>query len=171
MEGSQVSNVFYRYIRPTRFDETRLEFNTYPKGGVCLRFEETPEGGLWFSHSRCHPDDHFNKAVARKVADERARIIKSDPVLLSALGAIRYSQDASDLAMFVFDHCREWDLTAKSSSPMSLYLKIEWLRLADALEHLLRGNHREVEKGRIWITAAHAAEMVASYRQIEEQFK
>jgi hypothetical protein len=163
MEGQEVSNPFYRYIRPTRFDETRLEFNTQPRGGICLRFEETPEAGLWFTFSRCHPEDPFNKALAKKLADARAVVIKSDPAALAAIGAIGYSQDVTELAASVIDHCRSWKWSSSIGPLVAHYMGIEWLGFADALDELMAANHREKEKGRIWLTAARAMEMASIY--------
>lgn len=162
-----MSSLFYRYIRPIRFDETRLEFNTQPKGGICLRFEETPEGWLWFTFSRCHPEDLFNRAVAKKLADERAINLKSDPSALAAIGAIPHNEQADILAWGVVQHCRSWKWSSSISPLVSHYMAIEWLGFADALEDLLMANEREKEKGRVWITAAHAMDSAASYSRLQ----
>jgi len=156
---------FYRYLRPVRFDTSRLEFNTLPNGGVCLRFDENEWAGLTFSAARCHEDDHFNKGVARKIADSRMAVIKNDPRLLEAASIPYVTEDTNDLAALVIDRCEQWQPSPETHTLVSHYLSIEWKGLAQQLFKLLLQNSQEREKGAAFITAAHALELAAAYQE------
>ena len=161
-----MNRVFYRYIRPISFDPKRMDFNTQPRGGVCLRFEKLGEtDDVLFTYSRCHPDDHFSKSVAKKVADHRAGLAKTDVRLAEAMAPNMngIEEDSETLTCFLIAYCREFD-ASKYPFLISHYLAIEWLGFADALERIMRHNQREKEIARIWQTAAGAMEMAEAYK-------
>jgi hypothetical protein len=166
--GEEVNRVFYRYIRPVKFDTKRFEFNTLPNGGICLRFERHADTeDVLFTYSRCHPDDHFNKAVAKKIADERAERAKSDVRLLAAMsphmGGV--GESAEELCAFLIAYCSEFD-PADYPFLIAHYLSIEWKGFVEALERIVKHNQREMEIGRVWMTAAGAVEAMHQYVQI-----
>lgn len=142
-------NVFYRYIRPQRFNPRRVELMTMPKGGICLRFEELPEGDLFFTYARCHPTEFFNKDVARTIADDRAEVAKSDERVLSLLRELPYHQLTSFLVSFVIDRCRKMD--ASTEHPLvQHYMQAEYAGFADVLEDMTRRNIHEAEVCETW---------------------
>ena len=154
---SEMNRVFYRYIRPVKFDTSRLEFDTLSNGGVCLRFERNPDGTTLFTYSRCHSEDHFNKAVAKLVADQRATAAKSDDRLLSTMSPDMHSvgEDAESLVYFIMAYCSEFD---PSDHPFLIahYLSIEWKGFVEALSRIMKHNAKQREIGSIWIAAATA---------------
>lgn len=160
--------VFYRYLRPVKFDTRRLEFDTLSSGGVCLRFEEDLDGTLWFTHARCHPNDHFNKKVAKRIADERAAEVRLDPRLKAACGGLAYTKNTEELAVAVANHCEFWVPPEGTHEVVSFYLSIEWHGLSDVIERILRSNDLQRRIGGIWITAAHAGAAMQMYKDTSE---
>ena len=159
--------IFYRYIRPISFDTKRMEFNTQPHGGICLRFEKLGDTDEYlFTYARCHPQDHFNKVVAKRVADHRAKVAKTDVRLAGAMapnmGGV--PQDADSLAYFLIAYCREFN-PEEYPFLISHYLQVEWRGFADALERIVKHNAREKEMAQVWFTAAHALELAAAYEE------
>lgn len=159
----KVMNVFYRYLRPIRFDSKRLEFVTLPNGGICLRFEEDLDGTLWFTHARCHPDDHFNKRVAKQIADWRAAQVKYDPMRKAACGGLKYAQDTTELAHAVANHCENWTPPNASHEPVGIYLKMEWKGLAEAIDRMGDANWAQYQMCDIWLSSAHALHLTEFY--------
>ena len=142
-------NAFYRYIRPQRFNPRRVELMTMPKGGICLRFEELPEGDLFFSYARCHSTEYFSKDVARVIADDRAAVAKSDVRVLQQLRLIPYSQNTDLLVRSVIRRCRAIDVS--SEHPLiQHYMKVDYADLADVLERLHQSNIREEQTCEAW---------------------
>jgi hypothetical protein len=161
--GEEVK-VFYRYIRPRKFNDRTFEFDTLSNGGVCLRFQEGPDNTLWFTYARCHRDDHFKKDVARLITDKRAYSATTDARLLYLMGGIPYTQDPDVLAMAVIDKCRGWQFSSVAEHPLIVrYMTIEWMGLADELERIIMHNAREIAKAQVWITAAGAMDLVHAY--------
>jgi len=158
--------VFYRYIRPIRFDTKRFEFDTLPNGGICLRFERNPDGTTLFTYSRCHAEDHFNKQVAKSIADRRAQAAKSDDRLLSTMSPDMrgVGESAEELVPFIMAYCSEFD---PGAHPFLIghYLSIEWKGFVEALQRIVKLNDRELEIGRVWMAAAGAADAMAQYSQ------
>lgn len=142
-------NVFYRYIRPQRFNPKRVELMTMPKGGICLRFEELPEGDLFFTYARCHPTEYFNKDVARVIADDRAAAGRSDARVLEQLRNVPYSQNTDLLVHAVIRRCREMDVSSEHLL-IQHYMKIEYAGFADILEQLHYSNIREEQACEAW---------------------
>jgi len=160
-----MNRIFYRYIRPVKFNTSRLEFDTLPNGGICLRFERNPDGTTLFTYSRCHAEDHFNKAVAKAIADVRAENAKSDDRLLSTMSPDMRSiaEDAESLTYFIMAYCRAFD-PGDHQFLIGHYLSIEWRGFADALEKIVKQNEKQREIGATWITAAHAIGVAQMYK-------
>ena len=147
---------FYRYIRPTRFDERRMDYITLPRGGVCLRFEPHDEGRhLFFTHARCHLDDVFSKDVARHIADQRAAVVKEEPRLLSIHGGLPLIKDTHLLTTHVISRCRDFNPHGHPTI-ISRYMQLEWRGLADALEELMHLRAVEEHKASLWEAAVKA---------------
>ena len=146
-----MSQVFYRYIRPVTFNTTRLEFETLATGGICLRFEELSTTTLLFTYSRCHLEDHFNKKVAKAVADKRSEAAKLDDRLMSMMSIdTPLSMDTASLIATVIKHCREWKPEPEEHLPIIHYLIIEWQGFANALENLNNVNLAQERIGTVW---------------------
>jgi hypothetical protein len=140
---------FYRYLRPQRFNPRRVELVTMPKGGFCLRFEELPEGDLFFTYARCHPTDFFNKDVARVIADDRAAAARSDSRVLEQLRRLPWSQNTDLLVNAVIRRCRAIDVS--SEHPLvQHYMSVEYADVADLLEKLYNNNLREERVCEAW---------------------
>lgn len=146
-----MSKVFYRYIRPVEFNTTRFQLQTLATGGICLRFEQLSETTLLFTYSRCHLEDHFNKKVAKAVADKRSETAKSDDRLMSVMFiGTPSSTDTASLVAAVIKRCKEWKPDPEEQQPIMHYLKIEWQGFANALENLNNGNLAQGRIGKVW---------------------
>lgn len=141
---------FYRYIRPVKFDEKRLELITQQTGGICLRFELLDKGDRFFTYSRCHPEDHFKKDVARRVADERAEAARTDERLLEAMRGLPDNQNTDLMVHSVIKKCRSWAPSPGTHPVIERYMSDEWKGFADALEKLHTINIAEERRGEIW---------------------
>lgn len=140
---------FYRYIRPQRFNEKRMDLTTMSHGGICLRFEELPEGDLFFTYSRCHKEDFFNKGVARLIADDRATVAKSDPRVLEMLRHLPNSQNTDLLAYAIILKCRK--LSTSDEHPLvQRYMQQEYASFADVLEDIYLSNETEARRCASW---------------------
>ncbi len=142
-------NHFYRYVRPLRLDEKRFELRPIPHGGICLRFEELPEGDLFFTYSRCHSREFFNKDVARVIADDRAVGARSDVRVLNQLRCLPYSQNTDLLINAVIRRCRQMDVSGEHPL-VQRYMQLEYLGFADVLEQLVMANDREQLRAAAW---------------------
>lgn len=162
--SKSVGKQFYRYIRPVKFDEKRYEFITLPRGGICLRLDPVDSVRLSFAYSRCHPEDHFNRTVAKFIADGRAMANASDPRLLALTAGIPNLHDPTELCNAIIRHVRTWK-PADEPRIIEVYLKNEWAGFADALERIVVHNEKEKEKARIWLLAAGAMEMAEAYKE------
>jgi len=140
---------FYRYIRPQRFDEKRVELVTLPTGGICLRFGELPEGDLFFTYARCHPDDHFSRDVARVIADDRAKLALEEPRVLERLRYLPNMQSTGVLVPTVVIRARE-SPTGTDHLLIERYMEIEYAGFADVLEDLYLTNLREARRCESW---------------------
>ena len=141
---------FYRYIRPLKFNEARVELETLTTGGVCLRFDQNEDGALRFSYARCHEDELFSKLVAKRIADNRASTIAD-------VHTIPFMQNVENLCLAVIEYCSE-EHESTHSPAVSKYLNLELKQLGGALELIVARNQREREKAEIWrsgIAAAH----------------
>lgn len=142
-------NLFYRYLRPQRFNEKRAELTTLPQGGICLRFEELPEGDLFFTYARCHPSDHFNKEVARLIADDRAAAAKSEPRVLELLRHLPNSQNTDLLVQAIIRKCKMMDVSSQHFL-VQHYMKNEYQVFAEVLELLYLKNQGEERRCELW---------------------
>lgn len=143
--------VFYRYIRPQRFNEKRCELTILPQGGICLRFEELPEGDLFFTYARCHPSDHFNKDVARTIADDRANVAKSDERVLKYLRRLPDSQLTDLLVHAVLLRVRQMEKEVANEGPLiSKYMQMEYSKFAEALHEMYTTNIRQEDRCEAW---------------------
>lgn len=136
-----MQSIFYRYVRPLKFNRERCELETAPKGGVCLRFERVADEVLTFSFSRCHEDELFSKEVAKRVADDRAwrlRTWEGPP-----RPEIQQTTEKSLLVEQVIDYCLSW---RGSGSPIQTYMEHEYRDLAIALVRILKKNVRAQEQ-------------------------
>lgn len=137
---------FYRYIRPVKFNQSRVELDTLPRGGICLRFDENEDGTLWFTFSRCHGDELFSKEVAKRIADNRAKTARPE-----FCGAFRPSKITEVLVEQVIDWCDEWRAPIGNRWYVTgLYLEQEYRALARALEQLITSNLAEKHKADVW---------------------
>jgi hypothetical protein len=165
--GEEVNRVFYRYIRPVKFNTKTFEFDTLANGGICLRFERNDDGTTLFTYSRCHAEDHFNKGVAKTIADRRAAAAKSDARLHFTMSPNMHGigESSEELAHFVMVYCSAFD---PSSHPFLIghYLSIEWKGFVDALRRIIKHNEREAQIGHMWMSAAGAMEATQQYAKI-----
>ena len=144
---------FYRYIRPVRFNYKRSELVTQPRGGLCLRFEEVENGTtLWFSFSRCHADDLYNKVVAKQIADARAEVIRNNPSLVEVFGVIPPSKNTDELIESVISFSRSLSMVS-FISPVHQYLLHDTLFFSDALENISTENKRQAALLGNWTAA------------------
>lgn len=144
--------VFYRYVRPKRLDERRGELITLPHGGIALRFEELPEGDLFFTHARCHPTDYFNKDVARLITDDRAAVARSDARVLEHLRHIPYSHDTDLLVHAVIGRCRRMDIS-QDAPLVQRYMQHEYQHLGEVLSELRDTNDYQERRAAAWKAA------------------
>lgn len=162
-----MNNIFYRYIRPVKFDEKRLEFQTQPKGGVCLRFEFYPETStLWFTHARCNGTELFSKEVAKRIADARAFNSKAEGTE-AIHGPILYDKNPLVLCERVADFCADWTLPEKHTVSFQ-YLRQEFRELGTVLENILVLNAQERIKAEIWKSSISATNTKTQYRTLYE---
>ncbi len=138
---AEVLKTFYRYLRPQRFNEKRMELLTLPKGGICLRFEELPEGDLFFTYSRCSPTEFFNKEVAREITDARAEFILREPDLLTAVRNLPSTRDSNLLISLVIE--RSLNVQIGIDSSVKSYIRQEYAALGKSLKQLLEENARQ----------------------------
>jgi hypothetical protein len=158
---------FYRYVRPVKLNEQRLELETVPHGGVCLRFDEAPDGTLLFTHARCHHEELFSKAVAKRVADQRAnnrRGLVGQP----APPTVPMAMDPATLTAEVIKACVAWDPAwfDMGENFYMTYMKLELHELKSALEHLVASNRREQAKAEIWKAGLAAARHGERYESL-----
>jgi hypothetical protein len=157
---------FYRYIRPVKLNEQRLELETLPRGGICLRFDER-DGELEFTHSRCHTDELFSKAVAKRVADFRAanrlNLVGQPPP-----PTVPMTMDPVILVDEVIKSCTAWDpmIFDLGQNFYLTYMKLELHELKNALERLVDSNLREQEKAEIWKAGIAAAKHGERYESL-----
>lgn len=155
---------FYRFYRPVRFDERRIELMTQEKGGICLRFDENEHlpGVLQFNFARCRDDELFSKSVAKQIADHRQSMDHDFP-------SVPFSENATVLAYAVIAYCSD---EHEHRTPITHAAEVAWsyrqIALRDfghALRDLIDSNQRETAKLRIWqagLEAAHYGEQYAS---------
>lgn len=122
---------------------------TMPKGGFCLRFEQLPEGDLFFTYARCHPTDFFNRDVARVIADDRAAAAMSDARVLEQLRRLPWSQNTDLLVNAVVRRCRAIDVSSEHLL-VQHYMRVEYAGVADLLEKLQTDNAREERVCAAW---------------------
>ena len=159
--------MFYRYIRPIKFNEDRMELETHALGGVCLRFDEHADGKLWFAHARCHDKELFSKEVAKKIADHRAQnAIKHGCEGL--FGRFQYSKDTALLCEQVVDWCENWKPPSRASIVMSDYLAQELYDLAKSIAKIMSSNVQETIKAEIWKSGVQAINSREMYKKISE---
>ena len=155
--------VFYRYLRPIKLNLKRMEFETLPHGGVCLRLEEDLDGSFWFTHSRCRSDDYFNKKVAKQIADQRAEVARSDPRLKAACGGLPFTENTENLAIAVAYHCKFWVPPEHTHHVIMKYMQTEWHGLSAAIEQILYQNGREKSLAQAYMMNLASSNLVARY--------
>jgi hypothetical protein len=162
---------FYRYIRPVKFNEQRLELETAPRGGICLRFEQNEDGTLWFTYARCHPDELFSKDVAKRIADNRAyAMIKGKSTCHG--GQLANTQLTELLAEQIIEHCEAWRAPiGKDWMVRGLYMEHELKELGRDLELLVQSNIREKHKGSVWISGIEATRVKDQYDRLDREDK
>lgn len=133
---------FYRFIRPVRFNYKRSELTTLPRGGICLRFEQAENENLWFSYSRCHPDDLFNKVVAKQIADSKAEVIRNSPVLLDIFSVLPPSKNTDALVSCIFDFSKSIS-TVSEISLVHQYLLLDVRLFSTALAEIHTENKKQ----------------------------
>lgn len=148
---------FYRYVRPLQFNEQRVELETKPHGGICLRFDEMTDG-LSFTHARCHSSELFSKSVARRIVDARGTQLASTPAQPRVLNAM----NALELTERVIESCRAWN--SNSKEVLAMYYKLELTELATALDKLLAENATASAKAEIWKAGLAAINYTEKYR-------
>ena len=152
--------IFYRYVRPVRFDSKRVEVQTFSRGGVCLRFEAHANETLFFTHSRCHPDELFSKDIARKIADHRAEsmasVIKNEMQLVLT--------EPSFLIEDVIEWCSNWDPVPYP--PIVSYAQDELRQLGSILSAIVNVNLQERQKMQDWVTIQSAANFQDNYDRL-----
>jgi hypothetical protein len=158
---------FYRYIRPVKFNEQRIELDTSPRGGICLRFEEY-NNKLWFTHSRCHADELFSKEVAKRIADTRAKAVTTQKLhVLGYLGDLPCIKDTSTLVEHVIDWCLNWVPPEDAGATVRQYLRVEQRQLGSALHELTTQNAMERLKAEIWKEGMAAAQYKRQYEALK----
>jgi hypothetical protein len=145
-----VTTPFYRYIRPQRFDPKRQELITLPRGGICLRFAATGTGDLWFTYSRCHPEDLFKKDVARLQADHRAMLAQTDERIIEASSTIPNVRNTDLLIHTVIDRCLTWEPPEDSTNLVIWFMAREWKGLAESIRSVYYANIREIQLQQEW---------------------
>jgi hypothetical protein len=141
--------IFYRYIRPLKLNEKRLELQTLPYGGICLRLESLEEGDLFFTYARCHPKEFFNKDVARTIADERAGHALSDVRIMQQLRGIPNTQNTILLVESIIVRCGMMDVSHEHSI-VQRYMHAEYSKFASALQNLFNNNQKEKLRAVAW---------------------
>lgn len=69
--------ILYRYLRPLSFDETRIEVSDGPTGGITFKFFiDQINHELSFYYCRCRDDENFDRQIAKKIVDGRAKAYK-----------------------------------------------------------------------------------------------
>lgn len=142
---------FYRYVRPIGADVKRSEMQTLPHGGVCLRFDfnEKYPDGYTFSHARCHSQELFSKAVARRLVDERAEQMAK--LSFKDFPKVSVTMDADQLVHNVVLESLLWDPEVKGASVAFIeYFKLELRELASSLIELLAIRSSEHAKIETW---------------------
>ena len=158
-----MSQLFYRYIRPTRFNSNRMELETVLHGGICLRFEDNPDGTLWFAASRCHAEELFSKDVAKRIANHRARNYQAaNFVKLGYLGGLEFTKETDLLVEQVIDWCMEFKPPEKNVH--AFYLKTELHSLGTALESIMQQNATNRNKAEVWIAGLEATNVKKQYK-------
>lgn len=142
-------NMFYRFVRPQSFKQHRSAMIALPHGGVCLRFEQLPEGDLFFAHSRCGDNELFSRDVARRVADTRAEQLKKQPEVLKVVRGVPFTWlDTPHLVGAVIERCRSIEPT--DTVLIDHYLATELELLATTLEQLLANNAHQHRLAESW---------------------
>lgn len=130
---------FYRYYRPLAMRRTNETF-TRRDGGICLRFEQLPEGDLFFTAAICHPDDTFSKVVSKKITDSRADHMKRNEHLLKLCRGIEWTQNSFDLAKSVQSVCMQSSFSGQVDLPSTIYHRWHLKQVGEALTELMREN-------------------------------
>lgn len=156
---------FYRFYRPVRFDERRVELITALNGGICLRFDENSgiPGVLQFNYARCRDDELFSKSVAKQIADHRFSLDHD-------FASVPFSENATVLAYAVIAYCGE---EHEHPTPITHGAEIAWnyrqsaLRdFGHSLRDLVAANQREATKAEIWRAGIAAAHYGDSYESL-----
>lgn len=141
---------FYRFVRPVRFSERRLELETLPRGGACVRFVAVGDQ-LRFTYAVCAPTDRFSREVARRVADARAAsfTFEGPPV------------GATDLLSEVVQRCATW--RPVDPQPADVYRTCGLRAFGRALEALLSANALERRRAALWREGLGAMRLAERY--------
>lgn len=159
--------IFYRYIRRTKFNEQRMELETLPHGGICLRFEQQEDGTLFFSHARCYNDELFSKQVAKRIADHRAKNYQAAGYVKAGyLGNLEYTEETTLLAEQVIDWCMEFVPPVKAVHGQ--YLKNELSALGFALEQLVLENTENKLRSEVWIAGMKSTNLSKKYKDLSK---
>lgn len=160
---------FYRYLRALKFNDSRMELETLPHGGICLRFQESEDGNLWFTYARCSPTELFSKSVARRIADHRAAHLADSTIeSLNASplhGPLIFTEETDVLIEMVIVFSLAFAQLGVEA-PIIGYLSQELNALAKALQHLAASNIREMRKADIWKAGIAAANFKGGYESL-----
>ena len=155
---SRKTKIFYRYIRPLKVD-SRFELRSVTRGGICLRFEDDGNR-LWFSYSRCHPEDDFNSKVAKAIADSRAEMIRGEPLHLERQTLSRRDISSDDLPDFVIDCCFQKVMPGI----VGMYVDRELQQLAQYITKLLKQNFDVRQEHALRVVAIEALNTQKRYK-------
>lgn len=157
--------IFYRYIRPVHFNSARVEIDTNPYGGICLRFEELNDA-LWFVHSRCTMNELFSKDVAKHVVDQRALTIKEMNFHEKGYcGRFPITKNTAQLSQAVQTWCESWVPTVKEATV--LYHAFDLKELSTMLDLIKFNNIQQEDLAKHWraaIEAAHYGEKYSNHK-------
>lgn len=146
---------FYRYVRPTVFNEKRADVETNPYGGVCLRFEVCKES-LWFVHARCAQNELFSKDVAKRVVDQRAKQAKESKYHeMGWCGWFPITKKTDELLAHVLHWSELWVPQVKEAGV--LYHAFELKDLASTLRIIQFSNEQQEKLAENWKTSLAAA--------------
>lgn len=168
-------SVFFRFIRPVKFNQKRIELLTSANGGICLRCEPLGETML-VTYSRCHTDNVFNKDIAKIIANERADYLKSNDWGVGQSSQLPLWQvpvtQNTELIIILLQQKKTFSYNEKQNiSPFELYYTLEWKKFISALSKLVYSNQKEQEKLEVWKSALAHSKLKTEYEKVSRGSK
>jgi len=161
VKASPSKKPFYRYIRPSMFNQQRLDFEPSAYGGVCLRFEEH-DGTLWVAHARCAVNELFSKDVAKRIADARAEhLLEMKYPEQGNCGKFPMTKKTSELCSHLLAWAETWVPETKNAT--LLYHAFEMKELASDIRLIEFTNEQQEQLSNDWITSIEAAKFSSQY--------